>query len=127
MIEPKVVSITLTRAEGPIGECRKPVVVKSFEEAQTVLSEWGKTAPTEGYDKVDFSIEFFHEAGKQSPYKGRYDMQFGGLESDGSTLLKHIYDWAKYCIKDPHNQLSTTDKGDYRVFLKEIFKEVSVV
>lgn len=125
LINPKVVSITLTRAEGPIGECRKPVTVKSWEDAQAVLSKWGVTAPTpgNGYDKVDFSVVFYHESGPQDPYNGRYDLTYGGLESDGSNLVKHIYDWVKYVIKNPHNRILKSEVEIYKNFMREIFKE----
>jgi hypothetical protein len=83
----QVKSITITRAEGLIEECDKPVTVSSFQEAQAVLTKWGHTAPKNGgYDKVDFSVVWQDD----EPYNGRYDMVYGGHESDGATLASHI-------------------------------------
>lgn len=49
---PKVNEITLTRAEGPSSECRKPVTVRTFASADSILRQWARTAPDDGaYDK----------------------------------------------------------------------------
>ena len=98
----QVKSITITRAEGLIEECDKPVTVSSFQEAQAVLTKWGHTAPKNGgYDKVDFSVVW--QDGEH--YNGRYDMVYGGRESDEATLASHIHDYLTF--------LSGTRKPDH--------------
>jgi hypothetical protein len=113
-----VKAITINRAEGLIEECGKPVTVATFAEAQAVLIKWGQTAPKGGgYDKVDFSVVW--EDGEH--YKGRYDMVYGGMESDGATLASHISDYLTFLTgsrKPDHMK-----EQDYRNCIARYVKE----
>ena len=98
----KVASIILRRAEGRHSECGKTVGGLTWEEAQAELVKMGHSAPKkgEGYDKVDFQVTF--DDGQK--YDGRYDLQEGGQESDGSTLREHVRLFLQFigCIRPPH-------------------------
>jgi len=67
--------------------------VHSWEEAQHTLVLWGETAPEsgQGYDKVDFRVLFTNGV----DYEGRFDLQRGGRESDGSDLKRHV---REFCL-----------------------------
>lgn len=62
--------IRLTRIEGA---ANGPVAAtaSSWDEANAILMKWAHTAPTSGYDKTSFEIEW--ENGFS--YGGRYDIQ----------------------------------------------------
>ena len=93
-------SITITRAEGLIKECGRPFTANSFIEAQLVLAKWGLTAPKEGYDKVDFIVEW--EDGET--YSGRYDMVYGGKDDSGHSLSQHILHHLAYQAQNKNLQ-----------------------
>lgn len=67
-------------------------VAHSWEDADTVLTAWGKTAPLagQGYHKIHFHILFANG----TEYEGRFDLQRGGRESDGATLQRHVREFA---------------------------------
>lgn len=68
---PKATEITLTRAEGPSSESRKPIVVKTFAAADKVLRQWAKTAPDDGaYDKCDITLNL----ASGSVHKARFNL-----------------------------------------------------
>jgi hypothetical protein len=64
-------SITLTRAEGSIEDC-KTVTVANWDTATATLREWAKTAPGpgDGYDKCDVTIEWLDG----EKFTDRYDL-----------------------------------------------------
>lgn len=85
--------ITITRREGPVAECGKPVVVDSWLGANSALGNIGRNAPeTGGYDKTDFCIVFDNG----DLYAGRVDVQrdhaWGGYNLEGHvrTHLKYV-------------------------------------
>lgn len=84
----EVREITLTRAEGKKEQCNIPTIVYTFQEAQQTLIKWSHNAPKEhhGYHKVDFFIAFWNG----DTYKGRYDLQKDGYESDKVSLEQHV-------------------------------------
>ncbi len=84
-----VIQIQLDGAEVPDSP---KATAASWDEANAILAEWGKTAPPKGrgYHKVDFLIRFANGI----EYGGRFDLQQGGRESDGATLQAHVYDFA---------------------------------
>ena len=70
---PKVNEITLTRAEDPSLECRKPVTVKvkTFAAADKVLRQWVRTAPDDGaFEKCDISLNLV----SGNIHKTRFDL-----------------------------------------------------
>jgi hypothetical protein len=83
--------ITLTRAEGLVSECGRPVTVASFAQAYELLRDWSETAPkTGGYDKCDFLITW----PDGDTYAGRYDLQHHTV--DRPSLADHMIglcDW----------------------------------
>ena len=101
--------IELHRAEGLVEEC-VPVTIQIGDRpslprfaghgvvkdpqhlwlvAQLILGELGLTAPTSeegGYDKTDFTVTW--EDGET--YKGRFDLQRGGVNDDGDCLWEQV-------------------------------------
>lgn len=74
MIQAK--AITLIRFEGPINETDKPITFHAdkgnvWDQAQSELTKWSRTAPKLGYDKCRFEI--LYEDGHQ--FNGRIDIQ----------------------------------------------------
>jgi hypothetical protein len=67
-------------------------LARSWDDANAVLTAWGKTAPLagQGYHKVAFQIRFANG----TEYGGRFDLQRGGRESDGATLERHVHEFA---------------------------------
>ena len=89
----KAKEIWLRRAEGKIEECGAISVIGDnlWERANEILQKWGLTAPEVGYDKCDFKVTF--DDGEE--YEGRFDLQLGGRDTDGSTLNEHILDFLR--------------------------------
>lgn len=83
--------ITLERAEGLIEDCCKPITVKTWLEADNVLSSWSCSAPKGGaYDKCDFVITFTD--GKT--YSGRYDLH--NEPEKNETLQTHVLEFLRF-------------------------------
>jgi len=109
--------IILERAEGLIGDCRKPRVAKSWEDANFVLTLWEQSAPAKkdggGYDKCDFVV-FWRDG---QVYQGRYDLVH--ISDETPDLKKHIIDFAKfysgkYCpdhLNQDQYEEATSDEG----------------
>lgn len=72
------IKITLTRAEGPIKEC-KTVELDSFYKANSQLSIWSRNVSGGGYDKCPYIIEIDGE----EVYSGRID-----LKRDDNVLIQ---------------------------------------
>lgn len=111
-----VAKIILERAEGMPHECVKKEFV-SFFTANNQLELWGFTAPEKdnGYDKVDFEIQW--EDGET--YKGRFDLQKGGRESDGSNLQGHVKGMADYYMGKSKWAMESYGKEKYMELIKE--------
>lgn len=82
----RAVSIVVTRFEGPVAECDKPLEVKGervWERATGILRRIGNSGPKDmlGCFKCGFEITF--EDGEQ--YEGRYDAKPGS-----ESLSEHV-------------------------------------
>jgi hypothetical protein len=85
-----VATIVLHGAEVP-GAPR--AVAHSWEEAQTILTRWGDTAPAQyGYHKTDFHITFANGI----DYRGRFDLERGGREHDVADLQRHVREFCAF-------------------------------
>jgi hypothetical protein len=85
----RVVSIEITRAEGPTTECGHTHVVSTFEAARKILRDMSETAPaTGGYDKCDFLVMW--DDGET--YEGRYDLKHHSCEDEPLDIAQHISD-----------------------------------
>lgn len=85
----QVAEITITRAEGPCSECGKSHVVKSYADAEIILSRMARTAPKSGgYDKCDFIVAFTDG----ETYQGRYDLKYTRDES----LKEHMHSFVAW-------------------------------
>ena len=86
----KAKEIVIERAEGPVAETGKPRTLTGpavWEQADSILVKWGKTAPKNGgYDKCDFKVTW--EDGQT--YSGRYDLVHP--DKEWPDLAKHIYE-----------------------------------
>ena len=88
----QVKNIMIKRGEGKATAAGfKPYNFPTFEAAQDHLRSIGYTAPKpgNGYDKVDFVISWEGDEDDKNSYSGRFDMQYGGLDS-GETLREHV-------------------------------------
>lgn len=96
MSKAQVRYITLERAEGKIEECGKPITVKTYEEANQVLSEMAATIPKEKNDvtyKVDFVIFFYDNEN----YIGTYEIRRNDIvNADLSGHIMRINDISRY-------------------------------
>lgn len=120
-----VTKITVTRAEGPSSQCRKPVVVSDFAAADKIISLWSWTAPKEGgYDKCDFVIEF--EDGET--YAGCFRLKHSGNE----RLAAHVRSFCEWeagltvnpwCGEEKYRRLmdaaDPAEKKSYEDFLND--------
>jgi hypothetical protein len=87
-------AITLTRAEGPAEECRRPVTVDSFTAADAVLRAWAVTAPARGgYDKCDITISWPAGGG----YACRFDLQHADVAGP-ADLARHLVDTVAFYL-----------------------------
>lgn len=69
--------IILERHEGPTSQCDKPITVKNFKDADSILYKWSSSAPkTGGYDKIGYTIVWRDG----TVYKGRYDLKHYSIE-----------------------------------------------
>lgn len=83
----KVKSIKITRAEGKIHECGKPVFAIGYDDADKILRKMCANMPDErGYDKCDFVITFDNE----DTYSGCYLLKHFGIDSPYLKLTDHI-------------------------------------
>lgn len=84
------ISIKLTRAEGLIIECGKPVTVTGenvWKQAKSILYSWSSTAPENGgYDKCDFVVTF----DDQETYTGRCDIKHYTCTDPDLDVAEHI-------------------------------------
>jgi len=89
----KIVKVIFERAEGPVKECERKEFT-SLAEAQVQATRWSRTAPApgKGYDKCDFELVF--EDG--NTYKGRYDLQNTGYNSDGERIFEQVVSHLSY-------------------------------
>lgn len=80
----KVTVVTLNRVEGPAGYCGK-MDARTWSEAETVVRMWARTAPEDGYEKVDFTVEW----DDGSTYKGEMELERHHAER-GNVLIDHV-------------------------------------
>ncbi len=119
MVTPAKAPVVLIQLHGVEVPGSPEAVAHSWEEAHTLLADWGKTAPLpgHGYHKVDFHIRF----GNGTEYEGRFDLQREGRESDGATLQQHVHAFA-LCYSGRRQPLFLTPNG-YQDLLQRIGQE----
>lgn len=112
----RAVSITVTRFEGPIGECDIEHVVEGervWERATAILRRWGNSGPKDmlGAYKCGFEIAF--EDGEQ--YEGRFDAKPGC-----ETLTEHVI---THCVfHSGRAEAPWMGEKRYRAFLADVVK-----
>lgn len=96
----KLVSITITRGEGPSDLCGVPKEFKTFKEANDWIISQQDTYPRLGYDKHDFTIVFDKE---DWDYTGRIDLKhpenkrYSPRDND---VYCHVIDFLTYLTTD---------------------------
>ena len=92
--------ITLNRVEGRSEECNKPVTVTNFIACDVIINRMAKTAPSIGYDKVEFKVEFTDiDTEEEHEYVGRLDLM-KKHEHDNDILVKQMLRYLKYQLKE---------------------------
>ncbi len=82
-----VKKIVITRVEGPIKLCDRPMEFKDFNSASAWLASQSPTFPKDGgYDKHDFTVEF--EDGET--YSGRLDCMHFSCRNADLDVKRHI-------------------------------------
>lgn len=108
--------VTIVRAEGPNETVNKPFQADKWHLINTKLSTWSWSAPTKGYDKVDFEIL---DAGTVV-YRGRYDLvtwKYGVPD-----LSKQVVDQLERMANN--RQLTMFERGNAQLLLNRIRKEL---
>jgi Large polyvalent protein associated domain 25 len=115
--------IVLTRLEGPISECDKPLEFTTFDEANEQIKKWASATHGEGYDKVKFEVMFVDETGEEHEYNGRYDM-YADMERN-KPLQKGVYNYLTWLQNATDAYHSNYYKGhkDIVDFFASLFKE----
>lgn len=86
--------IILERVEGRVEETDKKIEVNSFLESDVEIRRMAKTSPTEGYDKVKFTVEF----NDGYEYVGRFDMKREHSEYKFDMLINHMVGFLKFLL-----------------------------
>jgi hypothetical protein len=87
--------IKIIRAEGPTGTTGWSYACGTFQEMDTILISWGRSAPERGggYDKCDCVVEFNDE----DSYAFRYDLTRGSGEGyDRADFRKNLLTRMKF-------------------------------
>lgn len=127
----KIAYVALNRAEGPSEQCvaivfhvennRPEINDRHFKNARYVpvkqdkiasevshqIMLWGTSAPQKGgYDKVDFIVCW---EGEENSYSGRFDMEYGGVESQLTFWESLKYRISVYALKIRPSHMSDDD------------------
>lgn len=113
MSKAKPVQVWLNRAEGPTRLCGEKTV-RTFAEANTVLRDWARTAPsTGGYDKCDFRVDYDNG----DTYSGRFDLVRDD-QARSLMLETHIEEHCRFMIGE-RRPLHLSDEH-YRAYLTSL-------